>query len=53
LSRDAIKGLLKDKQMIPCKVVVTATGYEAYYTKSLFIPVADVFSALSDYDSFR
>ena len=53
LSRDAIKGLLKDKQMIPCKVVVTATGYEAYYTKSLFIPVADVLSALSDYDSLR
>lgn len=53
LSRDAIKGLLKDKQMIPCKVVVTATGYKAYYTKSLFIPIADVFSALSDYDSFR
>lgn len=53
LSRDAIKSLLKDKQKIPCKVVVTATGYDAYFTRSLFIPVADVFSALSDYDSLR
>ncbi|AZV28373.1 hypothetical protein CT157_20910 [Pseudomonas syringae] len=47
LTRDALRGLLADKTHVPCKVIVTATGYKAYYTGLLYIPVNDIFSALS------
>ncbi|MFJ2321510.1 MULTISPECIES: hypothetical protein [unclassified Pseudomonas] len=46
LSKSALKGLLQGKQSIPCKVVVMATGYKAYYTRSLFMPVAEILSVL-------
>ncbi|MFJ2488514.1 hypothetical protein [Pseudomonas sp. NPDC087639] len=48
LSREELEKLLVGKQSIPCKVVITATGYKAYYTQSMFIPVADILSALVD-----
>jgi hypothetical protein len=35
---DAIKPLLASQASIPCKVRMTAYGYEAYYTNTLFIP---------------
>ncbi|TDV41621.1 hypothetical protein EDF87_11672 [Pseudomonas helmanticensis] len=35
---DAIKPLLASQASIPCKVRITAYGYEAYYTNTLFIP---------------
>lgn len=35
---DAIKPLLTSQTSIPCKVRITAYGYEAYYTNTLFIP---------------
>ncbi|MFI8221852.1 hypothetical protein [Pseudomonas sp. NPDC085632] len=35
---DAIKPLLTSQASIPCKVRITANGYEAYYTNTLFIP---------------
>ncbi|VVN44164.1 hypothetical protein [Pseudomonas fluorescens] len=35
---DAIKPLLTSQASIPCKVRITAYGYEAYYTNTLFIP---------------
>jgi hypothetical protein len=46
LTKDAIIKLLAAKNSIPCKVVVTATGYKAYYTNSLQMPVADILGAL-------
>jgi hypothetical protein len=35
---DAIKPLLASQASVPCKVRITAYGYEAYYTNTLFIP---------------
>ncbi|MFZ3282774.1 hypothetical protein [Pseudomonas sp.] len=35
---DAIKPLLASQASIPCKVRITAYGYEAYYTNTMFIP---------------
>ncbi|CAI8969287.1 Lipoprotein [Pseudomonas sp. IT-232MI5] len=35
---DAIKPLLASQASIPCKVRITAYGYEAYYTNTLLIP---------------
>ena len=35
---DAIKPLLASQPSIPCKVRITAYGYEAYYTNTLLIP---------------
>jgi hypothetical protein len=35
---DAIKPFLASQASIPCKVRITACGYEAYYTNTLFIP---------------
>ncbi|WP_085639233.1 MULTISPECIES: hypothetical protein [unclassified Pseudomonas] len=35
---DAIRPLLASQATIPCKVRITAYGYEAYYTNTLLIP---------------
>jgi len=35
---DAIKPLLESQNSIPCKVRITAYGYEAYYSNTLLIP---------------
>lgn len=35
---DAIKPLLTSQISIPCKVRITAYGYQAYYSNTLFIP---------------
>jgi hypothetical protein len=35
---DAIKPLLASQASIPCKVRITAYGYDAYYTNTLMIP---------------
>lgn len=36
----AIKSLLISQTAIPCKVRITAYGYKAYFTNTLFIPSA-------------
>jgi len=35
---EAVRPLLVNKALIPCKVRITAYGYKTYYTKSLIIP---------------
>ncbi|WP_426235880.1 hypothetical protein [Pseudomonas sp. TWP3-2] len=42
LSPAEINQLLSGKQQIPCKVVVTAYGYNPYYSNTMNIPVADL-----------
>lgn len=42
LSVEELNALLANKQTIPCKTLITAYGYKAYYSNTLQLPVADL-----------
>ncbi|MCF5706370.1 hypothetical protein GIV19_03600 [Pseudomonas syringae] len=44
---DAIKPLIEKQDVIPCRVRITAYGYNAYYTNTLSIPVPLIMEKMS------
>ncbi|MFA2533205.1 hypothetical protein [Pseudomonas chlororaphis] len=42
LSKNQLNKLLANKQSIPCKVVITAYGYNPYYSMPMELPVKDL-----------
>ncbi|AKA22722.1 hypothetical protein PCL1606_12670 [Pseudomonas chlororaphis] len=42
LDADELNRLLANKKALPCKAVITAYGYKAYYSKPMELPVADL-----------
>ncbi|MCV4264491.1 hypothetical protein [Pseudomonas capsici] len=44
---EAIRPLLAKQESVPCKVRITAYGYKAYFTNTLFIPSAIIIEQIS------
>ncbi|WP_277594033.1 hypothetical protein [Pseudomonas chlororaphis] len=47
LSQSKLNELLTNKQSIPCKAVITAYGYKAYYSNTLQLPVAELLRGIN------
>jgi len=42
LASNELNEILADKSSIPCRVRITAYGYETYYSNAMYIPTADL-----------